>query len=139
MPTTTRTLLDMRGKTITTFIAYETFRQLADLADGESLELVTDALSQKGVEILTASDPDAGFELFLRARPQVVLLDLVMPKMSGLEVLELVKRDPRLSSIPVLILSNLGQDGDIQRLQSSFINGVKHLPVSFTPGKPVGR
>jgi TusA-related sulfurtransferase len=43
MSTTTRTSLDMRGKTITTFIAYETFRQLADLADGESLELVTDA------------------------------------------------------------------------------------------------
>jgi predicted peroxiredoxin/TusA-related sulfurtransferase len=43
MSTTTRTSLDMRGKTITTFIAYETLRQLADLADGESLELVTDA------------------------------------------------------------------------------------------------
>jgi len=43
MSATTRTSLDMRGKTITTFIAYETLRQLADLADGECLELVTDA------------------------------------------------------------------------------------------------
>lgn len=54
----------------------------------ESLELVTAALSQKGVEILTASDPEVGFELFLRARPQIVLLDLVMPKISGMELLE---------------------------------------------------
>lgn len=41
--TTTRTSLDMRGKSITTFIAYETARRLADLADGEALELLTDA------------------------------------------------------------------------------------------------
>ena len=43
MSSTTQTSLDMRGKTITTFIAYEALRQLADLADGETLELVTDA------------------------------------------------------------------------------------------------
>jgi predicted peroxiredoxin/TusA-related sulfurtransferase len=43
MSATIRTSLDMRGKTITTFIAYETLRQLADLAYGECLELVTDA------------------------------------------------------------------------------------------------
>ena len=43
MSTTTQTSLDMRGKTITTFIAYEALRQLAGLADGETLELVTDA------------------------------------------------------------------------------------------------
>jgi cholest-4-en-3-one 26-monooxygenase len=36
-------------------------------------------------------------------------------------------------------MPDLRQDGDLQRLQSSFINGVKHLPVAFTPGKPVRR
>src|SRR5208282_730822 len=43
MSTMARTSLDMRGKTITTFIAYETLKQLGDLTDGESLELLTDA------------------------------------------------------------------------------------------------
>src|SRR3974390_779418 len=43
MSSTTQASLDMRGKTITTFIAYEALRQLAGLADGETLELVTDA------------------------------------------------------------------------------------------------
>jgi predicted peroxiredoxin len=43
MSTATRTSLDLRGKSITTFIAYETLRQLAGLADGESLDLLTDA------------------------------------------------------------------------------------------------
>ena len=55
MSTTARTSLDMRGKTITTFIAYETLKQLGDLADGESLELLTDA----GEEITTTSVPGA--------------------------------------------------------------------------------
>jgi DNA-binding NtrC family response regulator len=54
----------------------------------QNLELVAEALAQKGLQILTASDPEAGFELFLRVRPQIVLLDLVMPKVSGMELLE---------------------------------------------------
>jgi len=54
----------------------------------ENLELIAEALAQKGVQILTASDPEAGFELFLRTRPQIVLVDLVMPKMNGMELLE---------------------------------------------------
>ena len=54
----------------------------------ENLELITEALAQKGVQILTTNDPEMGFELFLRARPQIVLLDLVMPKLSGMELLE---------------------------------------------------
>jgi DNA-binding NtrC family response regulator len=54
----------------------------------QNLELITEALARKGVQILTASDPEAGFELFLRSRPQIVLLDLVMPKLSGMEMLE---------------------------------------------------
>jgi DNA-binding NtrC family response regulator len=54
----------------------------------QNLELITEALTQKNVQILTASDPNEGFDLFLRTRPQIVLLDLVMPKMSGMELLE---------------------------------------------------
>ncbi|HXM24018.1 MAG TPA: sigma-54 dependent transcriptional regulator [Terriglobales bacterium] len=54
----------------------------------QNLELVAEALAQKGLQILTASDPEAGFELFLRARPQIVLLDLVMSNVDAMELLE---------------------------------------------------
>ncbi len=53
----------------------------------QNVELIVEALTQKGVQILTAGDPEAGFEIFLQARPQIVLVDLVMPKMSGMELL----------------------------------------------------
>jgi DNA-binding NtrC family response regulator len=53
-----------------------------------SLELLSAALSQPGLEILRASDPLQGLALFCNRRPHIVLADLAMPKMSGMEVLE---------------------------------------------------
>lgn len=54
----------------------------------EILESLAGALAQPGVEVLKASDSEKGIELFLRRRPQVVLADLVMPKLSGLDLLD---------------------------------------------------
>jgi DNA-binding NtrC family response regulator len=58
--------------------------------DVASLEFVQAALKHHRVEVLTATDADAGLELVLRRRPQVVLVDLMMPKMNGLDVLDRV-------------------------------------------------
>jgi DNA-binding NtrC family response regulator len=68
-----------------------------------SLELLSTALAQHGLEIHTASNPDAGLDLIHRHRPQIVLADLVMPRMSGLEVLEhTMEFDP---SIDVILMT----------------------------------
>ena len=53
-----------------------------------SLELLSTALAQPGLEILTASDPERGLDLIYEEHPQIVLTDLVMPHLSGIEVLE---------------------------------------------------
>lgn len=77
--------------------------------------IYTDKLAQEGYKVFQAAD---GLECLNIVRTQpldLVLLDLVMPRMSGLEALEALKRDPRTKDLPVIILSNLGQDGDIQR------------------------
>jgi len=52
------------------------------------LELITTVLSEQDVEVLTSTDPEEGLELVRRRRPAIVLLDLMMPKMSGMELLE---------------------------------------------------
>ncbi len=56
--------------------------------DAKSLELIQDGLAREELTILTAQDPQAGLELALRRQPEIVLLDLVMPGMNGIEVLE---------------------------------------------------
>ena len=55
--------------------------------DPQSLELVSEALSDNGLCILTAGDPESGLELMRRERPEIVLSDVVMPKMNGMELL----------------------------------------------------
>src|SRR5512142_1495159 len=60
-----------------------------------SLELLSSALAQPGLEILTASDPEDGLDLACSRHPQIVLTDLVMPRLSGLDVLErIMEVDP---------------------------------------------
>ncbi len=56
--------------------------------DPLSLELISEALAQAGVEILTTTDAEAGLNLVLTQRPQIALVDLKMPKVSGLELLD---------------------------------------------------
>ena len=64
------------------------------------LELLAESLEQEGLAIFTSTDPEEGLELVYRERPQIVLLDLVMPKMSGLEMLErIVEFDPAIDVI----------------------------------------
>ncbi len=77
--------------------------------------IYTDKLSQEGYRVFQAAD---GLECLNVVRTQqidIIILDLVMPRMTGLEALEALKRDPRSRDIPVVILSNLGQDSDVQR------------------------
>jgi DNA-binding NtrC family response regulator len=68
-----------------------------------SLEFAASALGQDGLEILTASDAEAGLELILTRHPHIVLTDLVMPKMTGMELMErVVEFDP---SIDVVLMT----------------------------------
>src|ERR1039457_4951995 len=55
--------------------------------DPQSQELVSEALSDNGLRVLTADDPERGLELVRRERPEIVLSDVVMPKMNGMELL----------------------------------------------------
>jgi len=77
--------------------------------------MYSDRLAQDGYRVLTAANGAEALSTLRSDTPALILLDLIMPVMSGLEVLDLVKRDPRLCDVPVIILSNLGQEEDIKR------------------------
>lgn len=77
--------------------------------------MYTDRLTQDGYRVLSAADGLEALSLLRNETPDLILLDLIMPKVGGLEVLERLQNDARLKGILVLVLSNLGQEEDIQR------------------------
>ncbi|TAN58031.1 response regulator [Patescibacteria group bacterium] len=78
------------------------------------IKAVYTKLTQKGFEVVLANDGDEAISKAKTEKPELVLLDMVLPKKSGFEVLRAIKGDPETASIPVFILSNLAQDQDIQ-------------------------
>ena len=78
------------------------------------IKAVYTKLTQKGFEVVLANDGDEAISKAKTEKPELVLLDMVLPKKSGFEVLRALKGDPKTVSIPVFILSNLAQDQDIQ-------------------------
>jgi len=84
--------------------------------DVQNLEIIKLALKRQGLEIMTSDDPEEGFDIFLRTRPRIVLLDLVMPKVSGIEILErMVAVDPGVDVI--LITAHYSAESAVEAIQ----------------------
>ena len=82
----------------------------------QNLELLKDALSNAGVEVLTATDPKIGLEMFKRVRPQIVLLDLMMPGIRGFEVLEcILAEDP--GAEVILMTAHYSTESAVEAIQ----------------------
>jgi len=71
-------------------------------------------LLNDGFAVVTAMDGMAGLEMAAAEKPDVILLDVMMPKMDGFETLRLLKRSPTLSDIPVLMLTSMAQREDVE-------------------------
>lgn len=84
------------------------------LADDESYIAIAyrDGLERAGFAVTVANNGQDALGAITHIKPDIVLLDLIMPKMNGFEVLKAVKADPTLSNIPILVLSNLSQVTD---------------------------
>jgi DNA-binding NtrC family response regulator len=94
----------------------DTFKLLAIDDDPQNLASITDALAQDGLEILTSDDRDAGFELFLLARPRTVLLNLDPYQTPGMDLLErMVEADPLVNVI--LISDHYSTDSAVEAIR----------------------
>lgn len=71
--------------------------------------------SMEGFAVEKAADGSQAIERLKTEVPDVMLLDIIMPKLDGFSVLKEIKLDPRLKDIPVILLTNLGQDDDIKK------------------------
>ena len=72
-------------------------------------------LEALGVKVIQVFDGSEAIKLLADLKPDLILMDIILPKISGFEIMEMINADPTLNSAPIVIISNLGQDGDIQK------------------------
>lgn len=99
-------------------------------------ELISQKLMKEGYDIVEAVDGEKGIEAIKSEKPDLVLLDLILPEVDGFGVLAKVKEDSTLAQIPIIILSNLGQKDDIEK--GLKLGAVDYLiKAHFTPNEIV--
>jgi DNA-binding response OmpR family regulator len=72
-------------------------------------------LKQQGYTVITAADGEEALRVARSEPLDLILLDLIMPKLNGFQVLNALKKDAPTAHVPVIILSNLGQERDVQQ------------------------
>ncbi len=80
-------------------------------------KIYTARLKNEGFDVFVAPDGEQALKAIRQRRPDLILLDLIMPVKDGFETLKELKSDPKLKNIPVLILTNLSQEDDIERVK----------------------
>ena len=86
----------------------------------------------EGFTVYLAYDGEKGWEIAQKKNPDVILLDLILPKMGGFAVLENLKSDKKLKEIPVILLTNLSQKADVSK--GLKMGAVKYLiKAHYTP------
>ena len=101
-------------------------------------ELIGQKLLKEGYDIIEAVDGEKGIKTVKDEKPDLVLLDLILPGIDGFEVLTKIKEDAKIAQIPVIILSNLGQKDDIEK--GIKMGAVDYLiKAHFTPGEIIDK
>lgn len=119
--------------------------------DSKFLRRMTElALARCGYEVFAASDGEEGLRVAGDKVPDVVVLDILLPKISGLEVLQRLKQDPHTAKIPVIVMSSLPQRNEARLkengavaylektdlgLERGAVNLIKAIEAILSPGK----
>jgi len=74
-----------------------------------------DVLGQEGYKVVSALDGEMGLKMAKTEKPDLILLDLILPKMHGFEVLKELKEDETTKDIPIIVLTNLESMGDVEK------------------------
>ncbi|HAT73937.1 MAG: Response regulator receiver protein [Candidatus Moranbacteria bacterium GW2011_GWF2_36_839] len=91
-------------------------KKILIIEDEETLQrALTQYLEEENFEVFGAMDGEKGVEMVKKEKPDLVLLDIILPKKDGFKVLEEIKQDETTKNIPVILLTNLESIDDIQK------------------------
>jgi two-component system alkaline phosphatase synthesis response regulator PhoP len=96
----------------------------------QNLELLKVYLEDVDCQTVPARDGPEALEIIAKDPPDLILLDVMMPKMSGFEVCKRIKNDPKTSDIPVIMVTALNEFGDIERAIDSGTDDFLSKPVN---------
>src|SRR5688572_6028075 len=88
-------------------------------------------LESAGHTVLSATDAEAGLTLANSAQPNLILMDIQLPGMDGLEAAALLKRDKTTRAIPVIALTALAMKGDEERIRAAGCDGYIAKPIAY--------
>jgi phosphate regulon transcriptional regulator PhoB len=102
----------MDGKAGGKFVAMEPKKILVVDDEKDILELIAFNLAREGYEVLTAGDGEKALELIMSGKPDLVVLDLMLPGIKGLDVCRIIRRQPATEKLPVIMVTARGEDMD---------------------------
>jgi len=85
--------------------------------------LLRQRLEREGFTVLLGRDGEEGLRILKESHPSLILLDIILPKVSGFEFMEKMRADPTIERVPIFIISNLGQEQDVKRGQELGASG----------------
>lgn len=94
-----------------------------------NLELATDLLEACGIEVISANTGETGVKLAQEQKPDLILMDLSLPGMDGLQATAALKADPRTRSIPVVAVTAHAMKGDEQKALAAGCEGYITKPI----------
>ncbi len=91
-------------------------KKIIIVEDDQSLQnALSEVISREGFEVESAFDGEEAIKTIGKYKPDLVLLDIILPKKNGYDVLQKLKKDPETKSIPVMILTNLEEVDNVQK------------------------
>ena len=101
-------------------------------------DLLTNKLKEAGFNPLPAQDGGEAFNLLKAVKPDLIVLDLVLPGLSGMEILETLRKEEKTAEVPVIVLSNLSEPEEMEKAKALGVTDFL-VKVNFTPEEIIER